>query len=265
MFNPLMLPYNAVKSMVLGLPEQARNLIEGAQAARQGEPINYAPYLGAAMGMGASSIPEGALGALSLRRVPKKGYMYTEDFKVHSDKPGVEPFDLSTFFDPKTKDVYVDWMGYMNPVEQAGPASNPQFYNTLGPTEIRSFLREIKRVYPQAETISGFRIGGARRETAGDVTMRLPGVQPQPYHVKAPWEQQTQASSTPDVYENIRSLPAEEQNRVLDRLLGPAEPPPTPARQNVSGSSLMTDADMASLVREMQQIARRRRNATEGR
>lgn len=68
-FDPLRLPYNAVKAVIqglLGMPEQAKNLIEGAQAARQGEPINYAPYLGAAaMTMGGTpfSAPKGALGA----------------------------------------------------------------------------------------------------------------------------------------------------------------------------------------------------------
>lgn len=67
------------------------------------------------------------------------------------------------------KDLYVNWIGTLD-----GTKDLP---NTFGTPQIKDLLCQVAKEFPNAETISGFRVSGARYHTgsgAADVSMKLP-------------------------------------------------------------------------------------------
>lgn len=83
-------------TIAASLPAQARNLIEGAAAARQGEPINVAPYLGAALGAGATAFPFAEPGAAGIfgGRLAKTADLGALAAAQDAHKAGIDPMRI---------------------------------------------------------------------------------------------------------------------------------------------------------------------------
>lgn len=83
---------------------------------------------------------------------------------VFQPKKGSE-VHLGVNYDPVIKDIYIDFV-----------TSNVRRANTQGLSETRNLLRMLQEVFPEAKTITGFRISGARRKSgsgSANASMRL--------------------------------------------------------------------------------------------
>lgn len=139
-------------------------------------------------------------------------------------------------YDPESKAVDVGWVGRKNANEMRGQYSD--FANTLGSGQIRPLLAEVKREFPEAQTIGGFRVSGARMGPAvnkdagasstvmGNATLKLPALTP---------------SGTPEAAEAIQSArqanQVYEKNKLLADLLE--------HKGDITGTNV-TDANFAS-------------------
>lgn len=73
--------------------------------------------------------------------------------------------EITIFPDPMKKQLYI-----------ASVASHDLQPNTMGPSLIRDIKRQLKELYPEYETISGYRISGAREEAGAPKEQRKPVV-----------------------------------------------------------------------------------------
>ena len=73
--------------------------------------------------------------------------------------------EITIFPDPMKKQLYI-----------ASVSSHDLQPNTMGPSLIRDIKRQLKELYPEYETISGYRISGAREEAGAPKEQRKPVV-----------------------------------------------------------------------------------------
>jgi len=89
------------------------------------------------------------------------------NFKTSDGKEGV----IEYVYRPGMKQIYVNWMGEPD-------IGNPIMPHELGLRRTRELLRVLSEAHPEATTIAGFRVSGARDETGigpARATMRIPG------------------------------------------------------------------------------------------
>ena len=79
-------------------------------------------------------------------------YNNPQHFYSFHDENGNAVGQLVIHPDPKSKQLYVDWVGG---VGKFGPSS-------FGPSLIRDIKRQLKEIYPEYESITGHRVSGAR-------------------------------------------------------------------------------------------------------
>jgi hypothetical protein len=105
----------------------------------------------------------------------------------YSAFPDTKAFDIQgpagklgeTVLTKDGKHVEVNWVG-AGSESQVG-TNYDEFKNTIGISGMRSLLQQVKLIYPDAETLGGTRISGARPEDASSqVKMNLPEAQPGP-------------------------------------------------------------------------------------
>jgi hypothetical protein len=114
---------------------------------------------------------QAALGALRLMPIGEPDvlgpYAGTRHFFDIQNDAGQSVGKSWMRYRPAAKDVLVDDI-YGDKLKNV---------NSLGPSEIRSLLSEVKRHFPDAEEIGGMRVSGARKATGSGpagVTMALP-------------------------------------------------------------------------------------------
>ena len=81
------------------------------------------------------------------------------------DHTGKVVGEITIFPDPMKKQLYI-----------ASVSSHDLQPNTMGPSLIRDILRQLKELYPDYETITGYRISGAREEAGAPKDQRKPVV-----------------------------------------------------------------------------------------
>ena len=81
------------------------------------------------------------------------------------DHTGKVVGEITIFPDPMKKQLYI-----------ASVSSHDLQPNTMGPSLIRDIKRQLKELYPEYETISGYRISGAREEAGAPKEQRKPVV-----------------------------------------------------------------------------------------
>jgi hypothetical protein len=88
-----------------------------------------------------------------------------------ADKNGVGEIKLIM----KGKNAHVSWIGSIKGMGKAVEYDQPYGYQNFGPSAMRSLIKQLKEKLPDAETISGFRISGARGKSGktDDAKMRL--------------------------------------------------------------------------------------------
>jgi hypothetical protein len=127
---------------------------------------------------------EGAIKGLAgaaLHLLPAMGKLAEEGLTHHiMNDVGERVADATLHYYPETKDLRVGWVGL--PMDLSSVTSFREFAknsaNMLGPSEIRSLVQAAKKEFPDAETMSGMRISGARtgkRGSVSDVRVRLRG------------------------------------------------------------------------------------------
>lgn len=82
-------------------------------------------------------------------------------------KDGV-PGELGLRYKPDQKDIYVNWIGTI-----AGTG-----VNAVGKAEMKDLFKLVAGEFPEAKTITGFRVSGARQETgrgSSIASMKIPG------------------------------------------------------------------------------------------
>lgn len=121
------------------------------------------------LGKTAGKFAPAALALMAKKMHPMYAGTGKQNFDILNDA-GKAVANLQTSYIPTTKNVYVQWIG--SPDE-----SILKGVNELGPSEIRTLLKEIKKAYPEAELLSGFRISGARgsKGITDDTVVALPG------------------------------------------------------------------------------------------
>lgn len=107
-----------------------------------------------------------------------------------NDPAGAVKGQAHLLYDPETKAVDVAWVGRKGASEmQDTGIPYSEFANTLGHGQIRPLLSEVKREFPEAQTIGGFRVSGARTGPAankdeassaviGNAALKLPALTP---------------------------------------------------------------------------------------
>ena len=81
------------------------------------------------------------------------------------DHTGKVVGEITIFPDPMKKQLYI-----------ASVSSHDLQPNTMGPSLIRDIKRQLKELYPDYETITGYRISGAREEAGAPKDQRKPVV-----------------------------------------------------------------------------------------
>jgi len=96
--------------------------------------------------------------------------------------------DLKTFLSRPSNQLNIDWIGGPGSIEKYSPgplftrmqlSGDPYGYaNQLGPSEIRSLIPALLKEHPEAESLTGYRVSGARNPSkepgeGGDVFVKL--------------------------------------------------------------------------------------------
>jgi hypothetical protein len=100
---------------------------------------------------------------LKLEKLESK-YKQMEEYNF-VDHTGKVVGEITIFPDPMKKQLYI-----------ASVSSHDLQPNTMGPSLIRDIKRQLKELYPEYETISGYRISGAREEAGAPKEQRKPVV-----------------------------------------------------------------------------------------
>ena len=100
-------------------------------------------------------------------RLSWKGRVHLEGMDDYNfvDHTGKVVGEITIFPDPMKKQLYI-----------ASVSSHDLQPNTMGPSLIRDIKRQLKELYPEYETISGYRISGAREEAGAPKEQRKPVV-----------------------------------------------------------------------------------------
>ena len=172
----------------------------------------------------------GPLGVLKLVAAgPAKdlGYGMTRHLFNIMDEAGNRVGWTKLTNNPRKKSVDVDMIQSETPRQAEKPGSmgyaiNPEAHS-FGHADTRSLLREVKREFPEAESLRGYRVTGARQATGqlGGTAIPLPGskakVQPEARPQRNPeledwtmqqWEQEPHIRSPLESFEAHRSLEA---------------------------------------------------------
>jgi len=128
----------------------------------------------------------GPLGVLKLAPTwgitPRQlGYGRSEHYLDIFDEVGNKVGWVKAQYNSRNKNISIDMIQSETPRKAEKPGSlgyaiNPEAHS-FGHADTRSLLREAKREFPEAETVSGFRVTGARQATGqlGGTTIPLPG------------------------------------------------------------------------------------------
>ncbi|MBK7550020.1 MAG: hypothetical protein IPI20_20555 [Rhodoferax sp.] len=98
---------------------------------------------------------------LKLEKLESK-YKQMEEYNF-VDHTGKVIGDITIFPDPLKKQLYI-----------ASVASHDLQPNTMGPSLVRDIKRQLKELYPDYETVTGYRISGAREEAGAPKDQRKP-------------------------------------------------------------------------------------------
>lgn len=128
-----------------------------------------------------------------LNNTPSMRYGENGIYRMLDTETGAHKGDVSVSYNQNTKDVHINMIKaggvatdreHLNQTDPGYRARSANFYsNAIGAKDIRELAREIKRIWPEAETISGYRVSGARQATGGgaaDAKMKLPEPRPTP-------------------------------------------------------------------------------------
>lgn len=110
-----------------------------------------------------SLVPEGQA---ALPAMDEAGQMRDEEvhlYQIH-DENGVPVGQMHLVPENGGKNLRVEWIGG-NTVGQ--------WANAFGPALVRDLLRQLKALYPEAETLGGYRVSGARYGRADTTSVRL--------------------------------------------------------------------------------------------
>lgn len=112
----------------------------------------------------AGGVTDPMLAALYLRKMQGRPYHSPNTASYHLlDDTGSKVGTLGTTYDPKIKDVYVEGI--------YSDANKPA--HSLGLKDIRSLMMALRGEHPDASTVSGLRVSGARQQA--DAVDRLVG------------------------------------------------------------------------------------------
>jgi hypothetical protein len=110
----------------------------------------------------------GSLAALHLMPLSREAGHSTNmaSYKILNDA-GHHVLDLLTSYRPKAKELSVDWIGprgtaHYNHADPMADIDYSEGVNELGPTDIRSLVKELRGEYPDMTKIVGERVSGAR-------------------------------------------------------------------------------------------------------
>lgn len=87
--------------------------------------------------------------------------------------------NLETTYIPEDKTINIEWIGNgrtrIGSGDIVGKDPN-KFLQSLGPSKVRSLILQLKEEYPEAKTISGFRVSGARAKASatGQAELKIP-------------------------------------------------------------------------------------------
>ena len=164
----------------------------------------------------ATDIP-GAGGGIGAVLGPARGMMGRRVSHDILDKVGPEGTKVGVLDLAKNpeNDLHVRWV-HGNPDDPSWGSPN-----SLGLRETRELLNSIRAAYPEAETLSGFRVSGARGaiNKPADAVLRL-----RPKGSGEPWDPQPTAHSGPEDFSGARRVGREMGERLF-----------TPERQTRSG------------------------------
>ena len=136
----------------------AKGAVEGASWAAGGLPK-----------LGAAALSHEIPAALFLVAHPK----VPGEFKVVNDL-GNKVADSFMHYQPAKKNVFIDYI-------DASKNFDPAYENSIGYKDMKSLFSSIKNTFPEAETASGKRIGGARAKVGNmneTVVYKLPAATP---------------------------------------------------------------------------------------
>lgn len=109
---------------------------------------------------------EGGAFAFGTRDISGKDSHYgVVPFKTLSGKEG----EANYLYNADTKNIYVSWMGRSK--KPGSPGIEP---HEFGADKVKEVLTEIVKKHPDAETISAYRVSGARSGNAKNITRPIP-------------------------------------------------------------------------------------------
>src|SRR5262245_61473051 len=141
-----------------------------------------APLEAAGLLVGSPITPRGALGATLKRNLDAEAFLGKGGGRSYDIQvPGRPDMPLNVRYDPVKKDIYVSWMGDPRaPTTEKGAPTAQGTPANIGLRETKSVFEELRKEFPEALTVSGYRISGARTKEgsmgAETIKMRLPGV-----------------------------------------------------------------------------------------
>jgi hypothetical protein len=98
--------------------------------------------------------------AVRLVRTSKPNFGFVNNFQI-TDEVGNPIGEMETTLRKGGKDIHIEWVGNFQDQREVGT----DLLNKLGPRLIRNLFKELKAQFPQALTVSGDRISGARART----------------------------------------------------------------------------------------------------
>lgn len=151
---------------------------------------------------------------------------------IHDVDTGQRVGVIDATYNEHKKSIDINMIQSEKPREQERPGSlgfaiHPDAH-TLGPRDIRSLLPQAKEMFPEAESVRGFRVTGARNATGqlGGTTLPLPGSKMKPQADPRPKIDPEIADWTMRQWEEapISRQEGEHNMSVLENLLGPGPP-----------------------------------------
>lgn len=177
---------------------------------------------------------------------------------------------LETTYNPLSKDVHVDYISsnMPSPLERGSLAAESNWASqSIGPKDIRSLIMGLKHQFPEAESVSGFRVSGARKAAGDymlmeDALMRLPQVSPE--RMEAYLAGRPPGPSVPQrTPERAQSL-----ERLLRSLFEESSPPPPrtvyrqpigpPSFGELASQNRLSNDEILSFIESFRQEAARR-------
>lgn len=76
--------------------------------------------------------------------------------------------NLETTYNHENKNINIEWIGH-----GTGRQTPDKFIQSLGPARVRSLISQLKNEYPEAKSITGYRISGSRAKAGKEGEARL--------------------------------------------------------------------------------------------